>query len=129
MRWEEFKLLYQETAKNFFKHFPEAYEYFINQKKLTLVDDTDGMYVIWEMGIMPYVLHVIKESYKYQDLIKRIFDFFEEMANSEEETKELLMYGVLEKLGDEKEIFQKSLSFMGNRTRELSDMVENFLGR
>ena len=51
------------------------------------------------------------------------------MADSEEEVREVLLYAVLEELGDDEEIYQKACSFMGEHTLEWSKKVEAFLGR
>ena len=51
------------------------------------------------------------------------------MASSDEEVRELLLYSVLEKLGDDKETLNISMTLMGENTLKLSQQVENFLGR
>ena len=61
--------------------------------------------------------------------LKKVFCFFEQMACAQEEVRELLMYAILEELGDEKEVLQRAQRFMGENTLELSNRVENFLGR
>lgn len=112
----------------FLKRVPELETSFKISLKDNLIDETDGIYVIWGMGLMPCIIDAIKNKANENQLIK-IFNFFEEMATSEEDVKELLMYSTLEKLGDEKQIFELAMPFMGNETRELSNKIETFLGR
>ena len=64
-----------------------------------------------------------------KDLLDRTFAFFEKMACASEEVRELLLYAVLEKLGDDKAVLAKARLLMGAKTLEYSRQVEAFLGR
>ena len=65
-----------------------------------------------------------------KELIRKVFCFFEKMANSEDEDiRGVLTATVLERLGDDKDILKKARSFMGSKTLELSHQVEKALGR
>jgi len=114
----------------FLKRFPQLNAE-IN-KNLTdgMIDRNDGLYVLWGMGIMPSVNRIIDNCGKNEDLVSGIFDFFEEMANADdEELKELLMYSTLETLGDDDNRLEISRKLMKNETIKLSEKVETFLGR
>jgi ssDNA-binding replication factor A large subunit len=121
-------LIIDDVLELFLKRVPELETEFKVFLKDNLIDEKDGLYVIWGMGMMPCIITAIKNKAN-ENQLTRIFDFFEEMATSEEDVKELLMYSTLEKLGDEKEIFELAVPFMGKETRRLSDKVETFLGR
>jgi len=121
-------LIIDDVLELFLKRVPELETEFKVSLKDNLIDKKDGLYVIWGMGMMPCIITSIKNKAN-ENQLTRIFNFFEEMATSEEEVKELLMYSTLEKLGDEKEIFELAVPFMGKETRRLSDTVETFLGR
>lgn len=108
---------------------PEVQERFKKQCKKSLIDDTDGAHVIWSLGLIPCVIELIKDNKKNESILQRTFTFFEKMASSDEEVRELLLYSVLEKLGDDKEILNISMTLMGKNTLKLSQQVENFLGR
>jgi len=85
-------------------------------------------YVFVEDVIMPEVIELIKKS---KDIvkIKEIFRFFEVVAEqADEELKNLFMISVLEKLGTEEELFEKSKAFMGPRTTELQKKANTGIG-
>ena len=113
----------------FFNRVPEIKNKIDVKLKENSIDMTDGIYVTWGMGVMPCVIDTI---YNYKDTgsqLEKVFMFFEEMANADEDIKDLLMYSTLEKLGDEKQILEIAYTYMGKETRILSDRVEAFLGR
>jgi len=114
----------------FLERFPQLNVDINKNLKDNLVDINDGIYVLWGMGIMPSVNKTIDCIEKHENLVSEIFDFFEEMANEDdEELKELLMYSTLETLGDDYKRLEISRQFMKNETKKLSERVEAFLGR
>lgn len=117
------------AINDYLKKVPEVQEQFEKQCKERLIDDTDGAHVIWSLGLIPCVIELIKDNKKNKSVLQRTFAFFEEMASSDEEVRELLLYSVLEKIGDDKEILNISMALMGKNTLKLSQQVENFLGR
>ena len=118
------------VLKCYLKKVPEIQEQFLKQCKENLIDDTDGAHVVWSLGLVPCIIDLIKDYEKNKDILERTFDFFEEMALSDDnEVRELLLYSVLEKLGDDKEILATSMRHMGKATIEYSKKVENFWGR
>ena len=78
---------------------------------------------------MPCIIELFSEFHNNKDILEKVFHFFEVMANSEEEIKELLMYGVLERLEDSEEILEQSKLLMGKETLLCSEKIEQFLGR
>jgi len=95
-----------------------------------MVDINDGIYVVWGMGVMPCIIKMVDSIDIHKNQISSVFDFFEDMANSEDdEIKELLMYSTLETLGDDEKRLKTSKRFMKNGTKILSEKVETFLGR
>ena len=111
------------VLNNYLEIVPEVQERFKKQCKKSLID------VIWSLGLVPCVIELIKDNKKNESVLQRTFTFFEEMASSDEEVRELLLYSVLEKLGDDKETLNISMTLMGENTLKLSQQVENFLGR
>ncbi|SFS10200.1 DUF7674 family protein [Anaeromicropila populeti] len=109
----------------FISKFPQLNEDINKNLKDNMVDTNDGIYVLWGMGVMPCVNKIIDNIENYEDLISSIFDFFEEMANGDdEELKDLLMYSTLETLGDDEKRLNISRQFMKNETKLLSEKVE-----
>lgn len=114
----------------FLKRFPQLNAEINKNLTDCMIDRNDGLYVLWGMGIMPSVNRLIDNYEENEDLVSEIFDFFEEMANiDDEELKELLMYSTLETLGDYDNRLEISRKFMKNETKKLSERVETFLGR
>ena len=108
---------------------PSLKQMFDTMKKKYYVADDAGTYVVWGLGVMSCVLELLQDPIHNKALLQRIFDFFEEMATSEEEeVRELLMYSTLETLDDDKEVLKIALSFMGNETKKLLYRVQAFLG-
>lgn len=120
----------KDLEKEFLKKNPSLQVLVNKNKKDNSIVDSDGLFVIWGMAIMPTIIEILKDANQNKIVLENIFEFFEEMAVSEnEEIQELLMYTILENLGDEKEIINKAIPFMGKKTRKLSQEVEDFLGR
>ncbi|MFR1787061.1 MAG: hypothetical protein ACLSWY_14375 [Ruthenibacterium lactatiformans] len=92
---------------------PELQAPFEAQCRENWVDGTDGPYVIWGMGLMPCILERLAYEEQNKDLLDRTFAFFEKMACASEEVRELLLYAVLEKLGDDKAVLAKARLLMG----------------
>jgi hypothetical protein len=65
-----------------------------------------------------------------EDLLNRIFDFLESMAVSEDASvREVLTDGILEVLGDDKQILERARAFMKSNTLRMSHEVEKSWGR
>lgn len=113
----------------YLQQVPELQKRFMKQCEEYFIDDSDGAHVVWSIGLMPCIVELIADYKNNQDMLKRSFQFFEEMAVSDEDTKELLLYSVLETLGDDKKILEISRTMMGKETLQYSEAVESFLGR
>jgi len=72
-----------------------------------------------------------KAAFKNADLlIVKIFDFYEELAQSEdEEIRSLLQVSLLEPLYSNKSAYSGSRLFMGGKTTALFDEVGEYLGK
>ena len=114
---------------DFLELVPELKCDYEEQKEINYLDDSDGNYIIWGMGLMPGIIKLLSDLDMNKNVLERVFVFLEMMANSDEEIKELLMYGILERLGDCKQVLEKSKSLMGPKTLKCSQDIEKFLGR
>ena len=130
---ERFRGVAEMNAKNailyFLKEVPEWKTDFEQNCKEGLIDSLDEEYNVWSFGLLPCLIASLDDAAANEDVLKRAFAFFERMADSEEEVREVLLYAVLEELGDDEQIYQKACSFMGEHTLEWSKKVEAFLGR
>ncbi|OQM44370.1 hypothetical protein B6A27_17370 [Anoxybacillus sp. UARK-01] len=62
--------------------------------------------------------------------VKKIFDFIELMLKEGDiNVQEVITMTVLARLGDEPEIMEKTLKYMGPETRKASEEIEIFWGR
>ena len=74
-----------------------------------------------------YVTGLLRENNDKQQ-IEKIFKFYEEMANSDdEEIKNLLQVTLLEYLWDEELIFKNALEYMQTKTREINNKIGSYL--
>lgn len=116
--------------EKFMNRFPQINDDITKNLIDNMADVNDGIYVVWGMGVMPCIIKMLDSIDNQENQISSIFDFFEDMANAEDdELKGLLMYSTLESLGDDKKRLKISKQFMKNGTRILSEKVETFLGR
>ena len=85
--------------------------------------------VIIEDVFMPQILNLL--SYNTDaNLLKRIFDYFEEVSNSEDSyLLNIFSVTVLEILGNDRTILEIANNYMGPKTRQLQVQVDKDLGR
>jgi len=61
-------------------------------------------------------------------IIRKVFDFFEDMANSNDaEVRNLLQVSILEYLWDDLEVLSRAHKYMHTKTRALSDELQTYL--
>lgn len=123
---------YSTLIKEMVSEIPEFREIYIEKSKENLVDESSGVYVVIGILFMPYVCELLINNQKNDksELLERIFAFFERMAQCEDEkVREVLLYTVLENLGDSQEVLKNAKGFMKPITNQMSNSVEVFLGR
>lgn len=85
--------------------------------------------VVIEDIFMPDITKVIKEN-KEIELLREIFNYFEEVSNCEDEHLiNIFSITVLEVLGNDKDILNIAREYMGARTIELQIEADKGLGR
>jgi hypothetical protein len=88
-----------------------------------------GAHNIFGDVLNPYLIERLDQM-DDEKVLKRVFNFLESMALSEDEkVKEVLTCTVLERLGDDTKILERAEAFMGENTKKLSQDVEKGLGR
>ncbi len=91
---------YNELYKIFKEEISESYSFFEVKEKENLIDETDGIHIVFGMVIVPYILHIVQNDKMYE--INKVFSFLENMAICEDvKIKEVLDFTVLEQLADE----------------------------
>jgi hypothetical protein len=116
-----------ELIRAFVKIFPE---FSAQSSEIIRVGHGDpGGHVLLGDVLNPYLEENLPEP-KDKGLVKRIFDFLEWMALSNDEyAVGVLSATVLERLGDSPDRLQAAWQFMGDKTKLLSVETEKQLGR
>jgi hypothetical protein len=87
-------------------------------------------HVIYGQLLSPWLNELLENDKENKERLHDVFDFLEELATSGQKLiVEVVHVTVLENLGDEPKLLMKSFAYMGKKTRELSDAIEEFLGR
>lgn len=91
---------YDELYKSFKEEIPEGCSFFEVKEKENLIDETDGIHIVFGMVIVLYILHIVQNNKMLE--INKVFSYLENMAISEDvKIKEVLDFTVLEQLVDE----------------------------
>lgn len=117
---------YDELYKTFKEEIPEGYSFFEIKEKENLIDETDGMHVVFGMVIVPYILYIVQNNKMFE--INKIFSFLENMAICEDvKIKEVLDFTVLEQLVDERQdVLGQCKQYMKKNTLEHCEEVEKY---
>jgi hypothetical protein len=122
-------LTYKNIIDKFLESFPETAELAESEREYWDGDGEQLPYIFFGFVINGPLNNALRgeESSPY---LNRIFNFFENMANSPDEmVRELLATGTLEVLGDDKKILSYARVLMGEKTLTLSHEIEIILGR
>lgn len=117
---------YDELYKTFKEEISEGYSFFEIKEKENLIDETDGMHVVFGMVIVPYILYIIQNNKTLE--INKVFSFLENMAICEDvKIKEVLDFTVLEQLVDERQdVLGQCKQYMKKNTLEHCEEVEKY---
>jgi hypothetical protein len=124
-------ITYDSSIAEFLKEFPEASEKAEAEKKSWGSDEEQDelKYVFFGIVVNYLTINALKANDNPQ-LLSRLFRFFEAMAaSSETEVINLLKWGILEVIGDDKQILKRARSLMGQKTLLLSQDTERHWGR
>src|SRR5271170_244388 len=117
---------YDQVQNELSSRFPEI----SNRIKSTFAPDYDleaetpGGYPIFEDVVQPFLLELIESGHN-EALLTRLFDFFEEMAASEDrDVTDLLRIAILETLVYRRECYQRARQYMGRKTKEFAEFEE-----
>lgn len=85
--------------------------------------------IVIEDIFMPEVIKILNKE-KDVDLLKRIFEYFEEVSNTNEsQLLNVFLVTVLEVLGNDKGILEKAKKYMGPNTTKMQIEADKSLGR
>lgn len=120
---------YDELYKAFKEEISEGNAFFEVKEKENLVDETDGMHIVFGMVIVPYILHIVRNNKLF--VINKVFSFLENMAVCDDvKIKEVLDFTVLEQLVDEgHDTLGQCKQYMGKNTLLHCEEVEKYFWR
>ena len=124
-------ITYDNVVMEFLKEFPEAIKKAEEEK---IRCSSNGEYRGYQYVFFGYVVTWLTinalNNNDNPKLLSRLFRFFETMAESSEaEIIDLLKWGTLEIVGDDKKILKHARSLMGKNTLALSHDTERYWGR
>ena len=119
-------MIYDELYKTFKEEIPEGYSFFKVKEKENLIDETDGIHIVFGMVIVPYILHIVRNNKMLE--INKVFSFLENMAICEDvKIKEVLDFTVLEQLTDVgHDILGQCKQYMNKNTLKHCEEVEKY---
>lgn len=122
-------MTYDTLYIDFIKRIPESESYCSLKAKENLIDDLTGIYVVFGMIIVPFIIRT-KESKNNSTLLK-VFDFLEEMAECEDaKIGEVLDFTILEQLVDHGgNALEGFKPYMKKKTLEHCEAVELYFNR
>ena len=117
---------YADLYKAFKEEFPEGIPFMKIKEKENLIDETDGIHIVFGMVVVPYILYNVQS--KNTSEIKRLFSFIENMAMCEDKKiNEDLDFTVLEQLIDEgHDTLNQCKRYMGMNTLKHCEKVEKY---
>ncbi len=117
---DEDALAYRNIRNVFLERFPELWERIQARyaPHYNLKTQIPGSYPLFEGILKPRVIELL-ESGTGDDLLKRIFTFYEEMARSQDqEVANLLWKSMLEPLVYEGKLIAEAWKYMGEKTKD-----------
>ena len=117
---------YDELYKTFKEEIPESYFFLEIKEKENLIDETDGIHIVFGMVIVPYILHIVQKNKILE--INKVFSFLENMAICEDvKIKEVLDFTILEQLADEgHDTLGQCKKYMEKNTLKHCEEVEKY---
>ena len=88
-----------------------------------------GANVLYGNVLNPYITELLRASDESDEIIK-VFNFYEELALSDdEEVRNLLQVTLLEYLWDEPEIFRRAEKYMLPETKKVNNLINEYLNK
>lgn len=117
---------YENLYRKFKENIPESIDFCNKKEKENLIDETDGIHIVFGMIFVPFILKVLEEQKTLS--IKKVFDFMERMAICEDvKVREVLDFTILEQLADEgHDTLNECKKNMGSVTLQHCEEVEKY---
>ena len=120
-------MIYSDIYKEFKEKIPEAVSFCREKEKQFMLDDNDGMHVLFGFAVRPFVLKSLIEE--DETALEKIADFFEQMeADEDDEIGAVLEQSVLETLlAENRELITKNMKIWKSETRKAIEVVGQFI--
>jgi hypothetical protein len=122
------KIVYSSLDTNFFlEKFPELREEILDESELS-----EGLpHCLFADVLNPKVINLIEQDdYKNNNLLLKIFLFYEELAvYGDEKSQNLLQVSLLERLWDRKITFDRAIELMGSYTENIFQEIGEYLDK
>ncbi len=122
--------VYPNIRNVFLKRFPELWERIETEygSYYDLKHQLPGAYPLFEDILQERVIELLKAG-AYDDSLRRIFSFYEEMARSQdEEVVTLLWISIMERLVYEKTLIAEAWKYMGEKTKDMAREIAGLRG-
>ena len=118
-------MIYNNLYDEFLNLFPEDRDVFEQLEKETkVIKSEDGIYVMYDMIVVPYIKKIIDED---PEKTKRAFNFFELMEkDADPEVGNVVEVSVLESLISDDDGFQKYIPFTGKETLKAARRIAQY---
>ena len=122
LAYEGLDHVFLETFPEFADNYAREFDYWVDR------DNPPGMYLILSILVFPNIVSLL-DTGQNQELIWRLFEFFEAMASSSDRNViDLLGIEVIHRLLNDQIRLQKAWPYMGTKTRELAKFAAKALG-
>lgn len=117
---------YEKLYNDFKNLFPEDAGRLNKLAKISSVEPSDGMHIVFGMVVVPFLLELLSQN--ESEKLNIAFDFFEQMANSKDVLiSEVLEFTVLEDfISQDKDVLNKLKAYMKPETLKSCIAVEKF---
>ena len=119
-------MIYDDLYKTFKKEIPECLSFVEVKEEENLIDETDGLHIVFGMVVVPYILYIVQNIKMFE--IEKTFLFLENMAMCEDvRIKEVLDFTILEQIADEgHDILGQCKQYMWENTLKHCEEIEKY---
>lgn len=107
----------ESLLESLFRDVPEMRGAVNYMLKLYQIEPTAERFPVWEHGVLECVEVMLENRIECQQVLKRIFSFFEKLANGDEETRNFFLVATMDFFYKRQELLPIASEFMGPSTK------------
>ena len=120
-------LTYSDLSKRLLEAVPELRIPYEQQLKISSGEDP-GPHIVFGDVLAPYLVFLL-ESGQREDIVRRIFEFLEELAvHPDIHVQEVIAQAVVERLAEDKALLSAARKYIGPRTLQFVQEAGDFWG-